>query len=119
MHLLFLGIALKFDDLHTVAQRLRNRIQHIRRRDKQHLRQIKSYIEVIIAEAGVLLGIERFQQCGSRISAEVTSNFVDLIQHENRILGLGTTDPLNDLPRQSPDISAAMTADFGFIMYAA
>ena len=36
--LLFFRVALQFDDFHAVAQRLRNRIEHVRRRDEKHLR---------------------------------------------------------------------------------
>ena len=32
--LFFLGVALKLNDLHAIAQRLRNRIKHVRRGDK-------------------------------------------------------------------------------------
>ena len=38
VHLLFFRVALQFDDFHAVAQRLRNRIEHVRRRDEKHLR---------------------------------------------------------------------------------
>ncbi len=48
--LFFLGVALEFDDLHAVAQRLGDRIQHIRGSDKQHLREIESHIQIIIPE---------------------------------------------------------------------
>ena len=49
--LFFLGVTLQFDDLHAVAQRLGDRIEHVRRRDEQHLRQIERHVEVVVAEA--------------------------------------------------------------------
>src|SRR5208337_1945850 len=71
VYLLFLGVALELDDLHAVAQRVGYGIQHVCRGDEQHLRQIKRHIEVVIAEAEVLLGIERLQQRRSRVAPEV------------------------------------------------
>ena len=37
--LFFFRVALQFDDLHAVAQRLGDGIEHVRRGDEQHLRQ--------------------------------------------------------------------------------
>src|SRR5579862_4684363 len=119
MQLLFLAVALQFDDLHTIAQRLGNWIEHVRGRNEQHLRQIKGHIEVVIAERRILLGIERFEQCRSRIAAEIAPHFVDFVEHENWIFRLRPANALNNLPRQSADVSAAVAPDFGFIMYAA
>ena len=62
VYLFFFGVALQLDDLHAVAQRLGNRIEQVRRGDEQHLRQIERHVEVVVAEAEVLLRIERFQQ---------------------------------------------------------
>ncbi len=60
VNFLFFRVALQFDNLHAVAQRLRNRIEHVRGRDEQHLRQIKWNVEVVVPERRVLLRIERF-----------------------------------------------------------
>jgi len=35
--LLFFGVALKFDDLHAIAQRLRDGIEHVCRGNEEHL----------------------------------------------------------------------------------
>ncbi len=67
----------------------------------------------------ILLRIERFEQSRSRIAAEIAPDFVDFVEHENRIFGLRAANALNNLSRQCADVSAAMAANFGFIMHAA
>ena len=119
VNLLFLGVALQFDDLHAIAQRLRNRIEHVRRRNEQHLRQIERHIEIVIAERRVLLRIECFEQRRSRIAAEIAAHLVDFIEHEHRIFRLRAANALNDLSRQRPDIRPPVSANFRFIVHAA
>ena len=115
----FLGVALQFDDLHAIAQRLGDGVEHVRGGDEEHLRQVERHVEIVVAERRVLLGIERFEQRRSGIAAEVASNFVDFVEHEDRIFRLGAANALNDLSRQRADVSAAMAADLGFIVHAA
>src|SRR5579864_1354622 len=119
VHFLFFRVALQFDDFHAVAQRLRNRIEHVRGRDEQHLRQVERYIEVVVPEGRALLGIESFEQGRSRITSKIPSYLVDLIQHEHRILGFSAADSLDDLPRQSADIGATVSTNLGLVMHAA
>ena len=77
----------------------RNRIEHVRRRDEQHLRQIERHVEVVIAERVVLLRIEHLEQRRRRIAAEVGAELVDLVEDEHRVLRLGAAQPLDDLAR--------------------
>ena len=81
--------------------------------------KIERHIEVVIAERRVLLRIERFQQCRSRIAPEVAADLVDFVQHEDRIFGLGPADALDNLSRQCSNIGAPVAADFRFIVHAA
>jgi hypothetical protein len=99
---LLFGVALQFDDLHAVAQRLRNRIEHVRGGNEQHLREIERHVQVVVAESRVLLRIERFQQRRRRIAAEVAPHLVNFVEHEHRIFRLRAPNALNDLPRQRP-----------------
>ena len=119
MRLLVLGVARQVDDLHAVAQRLRNGIEHVRSADKEHLGQIERNIQVVVPERVVLLRIQRFQQRRRRVAAEVASQLVDLVQHKDRIVGLRAAQRLHDLPRQGPDVGAAMAANLGFVVHAA
>ena len=97
MNFLFFGVTLQLDDLHTVAKRLRDWIEHVRGSNEQHLRQIKGDIEIVITEARVLFGIECFEQCRSGIAAEIAPYFIDFVEHENRIFGFGAANTLNNL----------------------
>ena len=94
-------------------------IEHIRRRDEHHVRQIERHAEIVVAERKVLLRVEDFEQCRRRIAAEVGADLVDFIHHEHRIVGSGLMNALNDASRHRADIRAAMTADFRFIVHAA
>ena len=78
------GIALQIDDLHTIEQRCRHRVEHVRRADEQHLRQIERLIEVVVAERVVLLRIKHFKQRRRRIATEIAAQLVDLVEHEDR-----------------------------------
>ena len=84
--LLLLGVSGELDDLHAVAQRRRDRVEHVRRRDEQHPRQVERHVEIVVAERGVLLGIEHLEQRRGRIAAEVHAELVDLVEHEHRVL---------------------------------
>ena len=119
VQLLFFAIALQLDDLHTVAQRLRDRVEHIRGRDEQHLRQIECHVEIVVAEARILLRIQRFQQRRSGVATEIAPDFIDLVEHENRIFGFGPPNTLNNLSGQRSDISSAMAANFRLVVHSA
>ena len=44
------GVAGDLDDFHAVAQRRRNRIQHVRGRDEDYLGEVEWHFEVVIGE---------------------------------------------------------------------
>ena len=118
VNLLFFRVALEFDDLHAVAQRLGNGIEHVGGRDEKHLGKVKRHVEVVIAECKVLFRIESLKESRCRIAPEIAPDFVDFVEHEDRVFRLGTADALNDLARQSPNVSATMAANLGFIVHA-
>ena len=100
-NLLFLvgGIAGEFKCLHPVAQRDGNRVQLIRRGDEHHLGKIERDIKVVVGEGVVLLRIQHFEQGGTRVSAEIGAEFVNLIKHKDRIVGFGGADAFQNTPR--------------------
>ena len=73
----------------------------------------------MIPECIVLLRIEHFHQCRRRIAAEIAAQFVDLVQHHHRVVRFSALYTLNDLTGQRPDVRAAVSADFRFIVHAA
>ena len=70
-------------------------------------------------EGFVLLGVQGFEKCRGRVAAEVRADFVDFIQENQRILGLGLVNSFDETTGHSSDIGATMAADFRFVMDAA
>ncbi len=93
--------------------------RHVRRGDKENLREIVVHVEVVILKGGVLLGIEDFEQRRSRIAAEVGSHLVYFVEKEDRVLGAGALHVLNDLAGQCADVGAAMPANLCLIAHSA
>src|SRR5262249_14656934 len=50
VYLVIFRVALQIDDLHAIAQRLRDSVEHVRSADKQHLRQVEWDVKIIVAE---------------------------------------------------------------------
>ena len=119
MHLLLFAVALQGNHLHAVHQRRRHRVQHVRRADEQHLRQIERHVEVVVAEGVVLLRIQRLQQRRSRIAAEVPAQLVHLVEHDHRVVGFRPADALDDLAGQRADVSSPMAANLRLVVHAA
>ena len=117
MNLLFLGVALQLDDLHAIAQRFSNRVEHVGGGDKENFRQVERHVQIVVAESRVLLGIERLQQRRRRITAKIAPDFVDFVEHEHWVFGFSAADALDDLPRQSADVSAPVAANFSFVVH--
>src|SRR5215472_12989142 len=118
VRLIVFSVALQFDDLHTIAQRLWNRVEHVGGADKEHLGKIEGYVEIVVAEREVLLRIERLQQCRRGIAAEIAPQLIDFVQHKDGIVGLRPADALDDLPRQRADVRATVATDLSFVMHA-
>ncbi len=117
---LFLGIARKLDHFHAVAQRSGDRIELVRRSDEHHLRQVEIHAEIVVAEPGVLFGIEHFQQRTRRVAVETArAEFVDLVEHQHASARFRAPDRLDDVARQRADVGAPVAADLRFVMGAA
>ena len=116
---LALGITGKTQNLETILKRRRNRVQHVRSRDKENFGQIVFDVEVVILEHVILLRVKNFQQRRTWIAAKICAQLVDFVKQQNRIDGSGFLHHLNDLAGQSADVSAAMAANLGFITHAA
>src|SRR5262249_38984381 len=97
----------------------RNGLENVCRCDEQNLREVKRNVQIIVAEARILLRVERLQQRCRGIASKVPADFVHLIQHKDRIVGLRAADSLYDLARQRSDIGSTVAPDFGLVMNAA
>ena len=102
-----------------VEQGRGDRLEHVGRGDEHHLREVEIDVEVMVAEGRVLLGVEDFQQRGRGVAAEVGAELVDLVEHEDRVVGPRLADSLDDPAGHGGDVGAAVAADLGLVVDAA
>ena len=119
LNLFQLRVTVQPQHFHAILQRGRNRVDHVRGGDEEHLREVVLHIQVVVDEHEILLGIEDFEQRCRRVTAEIHRHLVDFIQHEDRVLGAGLLHHLDNLPGQCTDVCAPVAADFGFVSHPA
>src|SRR5262245_29445854 len=119
LELLARGVARELDDLHAIAQRAGNGVQHVGRGDEDHAAEIERHVEVVVAEGRVLLGIEHLLHGRRRIAVDARAHLVDLVQHRHAIACARLGDRLDDGAGQRADIGAPMAADLGLVVHAA
>ena len=90
-------------------------MNHVRGGNKKDLREVVFYVQIMIDKHEILFGIENFEQRGRRVAAEIHGHFVDFVQHEDGILCSRFLHHLDDLPRQSANVSPPMAANFGLV----
>ena len=73
----------------------------------------------MVAERVVLFRVEHLEQRRRGVAAKIGAQLVDLVENEDRILGLGAAKALDDLAGERADVGAAMAADFRFVAHAA
>jgi len=66
---------------------------------------------LMVEERSVLLGIEHLQKCARRISIHPSSNFINLIKHNKRVLSPYTLEGLDYLARECSNIGSPVTFD--------
>ena len=117
--LLFIRIRAQLNDLHTVQQRPRDRIQGIRGGDKQHIGKVKGDLNVVIPVGAVLFPVQHLQQGRTGIPPIVGTHFINLVQQDHRVgcscLGHSGHNPAG----HSAHISFSVAADVRLIMNAA
>ena len=97
LQLFFLRVPRKPQNLHAVLQRLRNRVQYVRRAHKHHFRQVVLHVQIMVRERVVQFRVKHFHQRRRGIAAEVRGHLVHFIQHENRIRRARLFHHLNNL----------------------
>ena len=98
--LFHLGVRGQFDDFQTVAQRRRNCVERVGRRDKHDLRQIVRFFQIVIGEQLVLFRIQHFQHCARWIALVIAGHLVDFVDQEHWIDDASLLHPLDDPARQ-------------------
>ena len=119
MEFFLVRITAQRNDIHTVIQRPRNRTRIVCRRDKEHLAQVKRHIDIMVDKGVVLLPVQNFEQCGRRVPAKIIAEFIDLIEQQNRILGAGLPNGVDNPSRHGANIGAPVAADIRLIADAA
>ena len=110
-----LGIAVKADDLHTVEQRLRNRICRVRCTNKHHIRQVVRHLHIVIGKGVILLRVKHLEQGTCRIPVVRSIKLIHLVQHHHRIRDTGLVNAVHNTPCHRSDISTSVAADICFI----
>ena len=117
--LLLVRVAGELDHVHPVEQRPRDRVERVRGADEEHLREVVGQVEIVVAEARVLLGVEHFEHRRGRIAAEVGAHLVDLVDQEDGIRRLGVADRADDRARHGADVRPPVPADLRLVANAA
>ena len=87
--------------------------------DEHYLAQIYGDLQEMVAETAVLLAIQHLQQCRGRIAAHIIGQFIDFIQYQQRVHGLGTDQRINDTAGHGTNIGLTMAADIRLITHTA
>ncbi len=82
------------------------------------LRQVERHAEVVVAERGVLLRVEHFEQRRRRIALDAAPELVDLVEHQHGVARAGLAQRLDDVARQRADVGAPVAADLGLVVHA-
>ena len=117
-YLLLLRVTGQVDHFHPVPQGRRHRVDDVGGRDEQDSRQVEGDVEIVIPERRVLLRVEDLEERGRGIAAEIGAELVDLVQHEDRILGARPPQSLRDLARQGADVRPPMATDLRLVAHA-
>jgi hypothetical protein len=107
------------DHVHAVEQRRWDRLELVRRRDEEHLREIEGKVEVVVAVRRVLLGVEHLEHRARRIAPEVGAHLVDLVDQEDRVARSCVAQRPDDRPGHRADVGAAVAADLRLVPHAA
>ena len=75
----------------------------------------------MILELVILLRVEHFEQRSRGVAAETVgvAQFIDFVQHEQRVDGARAFHGLDDAARKRADVRAAMPPNFGLVVHAA
>ena len=73
----------------------------------------------MVAERDVLLRVQHLEHGARRVAAPVGAHLVDLVDHEQRVVGAGVAHGADDDAGHRPHVGAAMPADLGLVAHAA
>mmetsp|Transcript_10325 Transcript_10325/g.30663 ORF Transcript_10325/g.30663 Transcript_10325/m.30663 type:complete len:923 (+) Transcript_10325:165-2933(+) len=118
-HLLLVDVARDPHDLHAVQQRARDVADLVRRADEEGLRQVHGDVQVVVAEAAVLLRVQDLQQRGGRVPAHIAPELVDLVDQHHGVGALRDLHTLDQLPWHGADVGPPVPAQLGDVVHPA
>jgi hypothetical protein len=80
-----LRVAWNIDHFHAVTKRRGNPFDIVCGSYENHMAQVERQVQVTINKLVVLTWIQHFQKGAGRIAADVCSNLIDLVQHQDRV----------------------------------
>ena len=119
LELLLLGVAGELQDFHPVAEGGLDGVEQVGRRDEHDLGQVVGHAQVVVSEGIVLLGVEDLEEGRGRVPPEIGADLVDLVHHEDGVVGPGPADALDDAAGHGPDIGPPVAPDLGLVPDAA
>ena len=107
----------RLDHFEPVPQRRGNPRQVVGRRDEQDLGEVERDVEVDIAEARVLFGVEHLEQGRRRVAVVVraAAHLVELVQNEHGVADLGLHQRADDPARRGRPERGRQAADGGLV----
>src|SRR2546425_5766128 len=119
LELLPLGVAREVDHLHAVYQRPGDALGEVRRRNEQHLGQVKRHTEIVVRERVILGRIQHLEQRGGRVSLERDAELVHLVEQEHGVCRARLLHPLDDATGHRAHVGPAVAADVRLVAGAA
>lgn len=113
------SIAREGDDLHAVQQRAGYGIRRVGGGDEQHVGEVYRHLQVVVAEAAVLLRVQGLKQGGRGVASIVGAEFVYLVEHHDGVHAPGLDEAGNEPAGHGADIGLAVAADLGLVVDAA
>ena len=119
LQLFLIRVRAELDDLHPVEQSPGDGVGRVGGGDEHAVGEVERDLDIVVAEAGILRGIEHLQQGRRGIALVVAAELVDLVEQQQGVFALGLDEGRHDAAGHGADIGLAVAADLGLIPHAA
>jgi hypothetical protein len=118
--LLLDGVAAQRDDLEAVAEDVGDGAELVGGAQEDDLGEVVVEVEVVVAEGGVLLGVEGLEEGRGRVAAQAGADeLVELVEDDHRVAAAGALHGLDEAAGEGADVRASVAADLGVVAHAA
>ena len=114
-----MGVAGDGDDLHAIAQRPGDGVEHVGGADEHHPGQVEGQIEIVVAETAVLLRVQDLEHGAGGVASPVGTHLVDLVDHEDGVAAACVSKGSDDGPGHGAHVRTAVAADLGLVAHSA